>query len=198
MVLLEGPDLKILDFDLECRPLSWYGGDYVTKEITAIAAKFNHQKKAHCFLLGIDEPEEMLEKFVKLYEEADMVTGHFIRAFDLPVINGSLSEYHMPLLSNKLSHDTKLDLKKRSGLSGSQESIAGQLGIASPKVQMDQKKWREANRLTKKGITLTRQRAVGDVIQHREMRDKLLELGYLKPPSIWTSSPGGRSSKYTP
>lgn len=194
----EGDGLKILDFDLECRPLSWYGGDFVTKEITAIAAKFNHQRKAHCFLLGKDDPEEMLIKFLALYNEADMVTGHFIRAFDLPVLNGSLAEYKMPLLEDKLAHDTKLDLKKRSGISGSQESIAGQLGIASPKVQMDQAKWREANRLTPKGIALTRKRAVGDIIQHREMRDKLIELDYLKPPSRWSSSSGARRGKYTP
>lgn len=31
---------RILDFDVECRPIAWYGGDWVTKQPTAIAWKF--------------------------------------------------------------------------------------------------------------------------------------------------------------
>ena len=57
------------------------------------------------------------------------------------------------------------------------------LGIDAPKVQMDQKKWREANRLTPEGIALTKERVVGDVIQHMELRNALIELGWLDPPS---------------
>ena len=31
-------ELRILDFDCEARPLSWLAQDYVTKEVTVIAA----------------------------------------------------------------------------------------------------------------------------------------------------------------
>ena len=181
-----GP-VRILDFDCEARPLHWYGGDFVSKEITAIAAKFIGERHEHVWLLGQDEPEAMLEGFRALYDQADMVTGHFIRGYDLPTINGALTEYGLAPLGSKLSHDTKLDLMKRSGLSGSQENLGAMLGLKAPKVQMDQAKWREANRLTPEGLALTRRRVVGDVRQHIELRQRLIDLGYLGPPRVWRS-----------
>ncbi len=110
-------DGKILHFDVECRPLSWYAGDWVTKEVTAIAAQFVGGKKMYCWLLGQHSPEQMAEEFVALYDKADMVSGHFVRGFDLPVINGMLFDLKMPFLSDKLSSDTKNDLIKFQGLS---------------------------------------------------------------------------------
>lgn len=188
---------RILDFDTEARPLSWYGGDWVTKEITSIAAQFVGQKKVYCWLLGRHTSEEILEGFVKLYEDADMVTGHYIRGYDLPVVNGALLEFGYPPLGPKLTHDTKLDLVKFSGLSKSQENLGAMLGLEHPKVQMDQAKWRKANRLTSEGIRLTRQRVTGDVRQHIEMRAVLMERGMLGPPRLWSPS-AGPSSGYQP
>ena len=190
MELVTKRKLRILDFDCECRPLSWYGGDWVTKEITAIACQFTDEKKAHCWLLGRDDPVVMLTAFRNLYDLADMVTGHFIRGFDLPVINSAMVEYGLPTLADKLTQDTKLDLVKFSGLSKSQENLGAMLGLKHPKVQMDQAKWRSANRLEADGLDFTRKRVIGDVKQHIEMRQRLLELGMLGAPKRWS----GRSS----
>jgi len=41
-----------------------------------------------------------------------------------------------------------------------------------------------------------RTRVVGDVQQHMEMRQRLLELDYLRPPSIWRSG-SARPEPYT-
>ncbi len=49
----EGEGLKILDFDMECRPLSYLGSDYTTDEVTAIAAGWAHEKEIHVWCLGI-------------------------------------------------------------------------------------------------------------------------------------------------
>lgn len=186
---------KILDFDVECRPLSWYGGEYVTKEVTAIAAKFIDEKKTWCWLLGVDDPVEMLIAFRGLYDRADMVTGHWIRGFDLPTLNGALFDYQLPLLSSKLTQDTKSDLVQFQGLSKSQENLAA-ICIGYEKQQMDQARWRAANRLTTKGIAHTKKRVIADVEQHIELRAKLLELGMLKPPKFWTGS--GKGGDYIP
>lgn len=177
--------MRILDFDIEQRPLSWIGGDYVSKEVTAIGAQFVGEDEQYCWLLGVDEPEEMLEGFLALYDEADMVTGHNIRGYDLPALNAALVDYNMPMLRSKLSHDTYHDLRKLSGISKSQESLAATLGLMEPKIQMNQLAWREANRLTSEGIELTRERVLGDVIQHIALRAQLLELGYLQSPKRW-------------
>lgn len=190
--------LRILDFDCEARPLHWIGGDYVSKEITAIAAKWVGERHAgQVWLLGPQSSEEMLEGFRELFDQADMVTGHFIRGYDLPTLQAAMTEFSLPPLGDKLSHDTKLDLLKRSGLSGSQENLGAMLGLKHPKISMDQTKWRAANRLTPEGIELTRKRVLGDVLQHIEMRARLMELDYLGPPQTWRAG-GGKDQGYTP
>jgi hypothetical protein len=128
----------------------------------------------------------MLEQFVPLYDEADIVTGHYIRKFDLPILNGALFENGLPLLDpQKLVQDTKVDLKVFEGLSKSQENLSEMLEIAESKFKMNDVKWRGATRLNAKGIELTRKRATCDVKQHIAMRKALLDAGVLNPPSVW-------------
>jgi hypothetical protein len=190
--------MRVLDFDCEARPLHWISGDYVSKEITAIAwAWTDAPEDVTCYLLGEVDPVWMLQRFCGAWNQADMVTGHFIRGYDIPMINGALTEYQLPALPDKLTSDTKIDLVRRQGLSGSQENLGAMLGLEHEKVKMDQRKWRDANRLTKAGLEEVRKRVVGDVQQHIEMRRRLLDLGYLSAPVKWR---GGTSvvEQYTP
>jgi hypothetical protein len=196
-VTLRARPLRVLDFDCECRPLHFYG-DYVSKEITAIAwAWVDAPADVTCLLLGEMELPDMLAAFTRAWDEADLVTGHFIRGFDIPLIQGALTEQRMPTLRDKMTHDTKLDLVRRHGISGSQENIGSMLGLSYPKVGMNQTTWRAANRLTPDGLEEVRKRAIGDVQQHIEMRAKLLELGYLAAPKKWRGG-SARAEDYTP
>ena len=188
------PIQRVLDFDMEARPLGWLGGDYVHKEVTAIGWAWIEDGQA----VDVDFAQitkdarshrRMLSKFREQIEKADIVTGHYIRGFDLPLLNGALDEFDLPLLGNILTQDTKNDLPKLNGTSKSQENMSSQAGLSKPKVQMDVPKWREANRLTKAGLKLTEERVVGDVLQHVELRQHLLEKGMLSPPKLWV--PGG-------
>lgn len=184
MLSLKRTPLKILDFDIENRPLSYLGMDFTTCEITAIAASFGPEKRMYCWLLGKHEPRRILEEFVRLYNKADMVTGHYIRKHDLPIINGALLEMNLPPLEPKLTCDTKIDLKVASGVSKSQESLCEMLGVPLPKEHMTQAQWRAANRLTT--LTETRRRVTGDVRQHQLLRQKLTDLGMLRAPRMWS------------
>lgn len=198
-VTVQSRPMRILDFDVEARPLHWISGDYVSKEITAIAWAWVDQPDAvSCVLLGELQPVEMLTQFLSAYQQADMVTGHYIRGYDLPMVNGALSEYGLPSLPDKLTQDTKIDLMRRQGLSGSQENLGAMLGLSHPKVKMDQAKWRAANRLEMDGMAFTRERVIGDVKQHIEMRAALLKLGYLGPPVVWRSKSTAPDVAYTP
>src|SRR4051794_15706557 len=105
---------RILHFDIENRPLSYWFNDMTTSEITAIAASWSDQKRVYSWIM--EKPEDLpyiLEEFVKMYNEADIVTGHYIRRHDLPIVTTALSEFGMSPLSPKDTSDTKLDLKKR-------------------------------------------------------------------------------------
>lgn len=197
-------DLRILDFDCECRPLAWYGGDFVTKQPTGIAWQFVGEKRTHVGAIGesfdarnvLDEEREMLERFREAYDKADIVTGHFVRGFDLPLLDGALMRLGQPALGPKLVQDTKLDLAKAHGLSKSQENLGAMFELDHPKYPMNTAKWAEANMLLPGGIALTKKRAMSDVQQHIELREKMLSLNLLRVPSIWSAEASGGSGKY--
>jgi hypothetical protein len=182
--------LRVLDFDLENRPLAYWFDGNTTAEITCIAASWVGSDEVDCRVLfpstkyGLGM-KDMLEWFVDLYDQADMVTGHYIRKHDLPMINGALLEQGMKLLGPKLTSDTQLDLIRRKDLSASQESLAAMYGLPEAKHHMSQNEWREANRLTPEGIEATKKRATSDVIQHKALRERLIQAGALKPPRVW-------------
>ena len=181
----KGRAFRWLDFDVESRPLSFLGSDYTTAEITAIAASWSGEKKVHCWALGEVSSDEMLRGFRELYDQADGVTGHNIRRFDLPLVNGAMLEFGLPKLGGKLTCDTYGDLVKRKDLSASQKSLAEMFGLPEAKYDMSQPKWRKANRLDPDGIALTKKRVIDDVVQHKALRAKLLELRALKSPRGW-------------
>lgn len=184
-------EYRVLDFDIENRPLAYMGDDYTSGDITAIAASFFGESKVHLWLMGADgrwhrdEYEEMLAGFRGLYDQADVVTGHYIRKHDLPVINGGLMEMQMPLLDQKLAWDTKIDLVGTRYLSLSQENLSAYYRLSHKKEHMNQAHWRTANRFLPEGIAETRRRAVGDVKQHKRLKAELSELGALKAPGLW-------------
>jgi hypothetical protein len=188
---------RVLDFDLENRPLSYLGSDFTTGEVTAIAWSWCDKPRVTVRLLGEVPLRQILSEFVVAYNQADMVTGHYITGHDLPMINGALVELGMPILGDKLVMDTKTSFIKSKGISLSQESIGAMLRLDHSKVQMNQVRWRAANRLTKPGLKLVRERVVGDVQQHIEMFHELTAKGYLGAPRMWRSG-SSQIPAYTP
>lgn len=189
--------MRVLDFDIENRPLSYLGSDFTTAEVTAIAWAWMDEPDVTVYLLGEHELPEILTRFVAAYSLADLVTGHYVRGHDLPMLNGALMECGMAPLPQKLVQDTKLDLIRSKGVSLSQESLGAMFRLEQPKVQMNQAKWRAANRLTPEGLAEVRQRVVGDVKQHMELFKSLRAGGFLTPPVLWKSS-GAPSEAYVP
>lgn len=192
MSVLSAPSraLRILDFDIENRPLSYWVPDNPTAEITAIASCWaDDMNSMEVLLLGEVDGAEMLRRFVDRYNEADIVTGHYIRKHDLPILNGSLMEFGLPLLGPKMSCDTRLDMMKKADLPATQEFLIETLGVPVPKVHMTQADWREANRLTPEGLRKTKARVAGDVLGHMLLRLAMVERGMLRAPSVWR--PGG-------
>ena len=190
--------MRILDFDIENRPLSYLGSDFTTGEVTAISwAWTDKPDDVTVYLLGETDLIDILRRFVDAFDQADLVTGHYITGHDLPMINGALMEQRLPALQDKLVQDTKTDLIRAKGISRSQESLGAMFQLEQPKVHMNQSKWRAANRLTPEGLTLVRERVVGDVQQHMAMRVELDRLGYLSPPRLWRSGTA-KVESYTP
>ena len=187
--------LRILDIDIENRPLSYLGKDFTTADITAIASSFVGSSEITVWLLGIDggnwsigETQAMLLGFRDLYDHADIVTGHFIRKHDLQYLNWAMIEAGLDQLDPKQTQDTYLDCPPGHYASKGQENLAQMLGVKANKVHMTQQDWREANRLMPKGIEKVRTRVVGDVRQHKELRVKMLERGLLGRTKVWRAA----------
>ena len=195
---------RTLDFDIENRPLSYWVPDRPTAEITSIASCWSDDVASVEVLLlappcvhcggdacremgpGVMSQREMLARFVERYNEADLVTGHYIRKHDLPIINGALMEYGMPTLQPKMTSDTKLDMVKKADIPATQEFLLETLDVPGVrKFQMSQTKWREANRLTPKGLHDTYQRVSSDVVGHILMRAEMQRRGLLTGPRLW-------------
>lgn len=175
---------RILDWDLENRPLS-YWGENGTAEITAIASCWaDDPSSMEVFLLGKVSFEEMILGFLTRYNTAGMVTGHNLRSHDLPMVNGALIEMGLPNLKPISVQDTYLDMKKRKGIPASQEYLLSLFNIGE-KVHMTQNDWRQSNRLSIEGLEKTSERVVGDVQDHMKLRLEMLRRGLLRAPKVW-------------
>lgn len=192
---LEIPSQEFLYLDIECRPLSWYGGEWVTKDVTVVSVSWGDHPLVTTWSYGSAyEQETMLATTQYLLSTPDIiVVGHFIRGFDLPVLNGALMEAGLPPLPQMMTVDTKLDLIKRSGQSNSQENLAAELGIEATKIHMTAADWRSANRLQPIGVAKAIARCESDVIQNKEMHRELVRRGLLKPPSVWVPFGEGKT-----
>jgi hypothetical protein len=188
--------MRVLDFDIENRPLSYLGSDFTTAEVTAIAWAWD-DSDVTVYLLGEHPLPYILKQFVNAYRQADVVTGHYILGHDLPMVNGALMECLMAPLPDVMVQDTKIHLIRSKGLSLSQESLGAMFRLEHAKVQMNQSKWRAANRLTPEGLAEVRNRVTGDVRQHQALRRELLARDYLGPAKVWRSG-SAQSVEYVP
>ena len=191
-LLTKGRSIRVLDMDSENRPLTYWQPDNPTADLTAIATCWaDDHDSMEVMVLGEVTTEEMLVRFVERYNEADIVTAHFIRGHDLPIINAHLMEFGFPILSPKMTCDTKLDMVKKSDLPATQEYLIDLLEPVCPigmpvyKEHMGQHDWRRANRLDASGLERTRIRVSSDVHSHIHLRESMLQRGMLKAPRLW-------------
>lgn len=157
-------------------------------QITAIAWSWTHGKTVKCQVLDQDLSNEraMFEQFLEAYNEADMVTGHYLTKHDLPLINDHMMRFSWPTLEPKLVQDTRTLLPRVRGLGLSQENLGTLYELHEKKHRMNGRRWAVSNSLSPEGQEETRKRVVGDVRQHKSLRQALLERGYLKTPKMWS------------
>jgi hypothetical protein len=178
--------LRVLDFDVEARPLGWIAEDLTHKEVTVIAWAWMGETPQVRALSRDDRSRlRMLRDFRAEYDRADMVVGHFIRGYDLATVSAMFVEFGQPPLGQKLTHDTKLDLVRLQGISKSQKNLAALFGIEDEKLDMSVQDWRRANRLEPDGIERAVDRARLDVIQNMALYRGLTERGLLGSPKVW-------------
>jgi hypothetical protein len=156
-------------------------------QITAIAWSWIGEDDVQCEVLEQDLSNErsMLDTFLEAYNAADIVTGHYLRKHDLPLLNDHCMRLGFPLLKPVLVSDTMADLPAVKGLGKSQENLSDTFDISAEKHHMSGARWRVANALDPAGREGARKRCVDDVIQNKQLREFFIEQGWLRPPVRW-------------
>jgi DNA polymerase elongation subunit (family B) len=183
--------LKILDFDVETVAAGFADPNWVPQKITCVAWSWIGEEKVEsrvCGPMGLfGKPElrtKMLKPLMDAINEADMLTGHNIIRFDLPVINSECMRLGLPVVPTKLVQDT-MRLMRSKGFKKGQDNIGRMLKLSEEKQAMDWQQWQDA--YDEAGWAGIRSRCETDIIQHKTMRVELLELGLLKTPTLWKS-----------
>lgn len=186
--MLHSKELKVLDFDIETRRIGFHNAGRFAPdgcEPVTIGAAWDGEP-VQVWSLNPRWRERdaryLVTRFRSLYEEADMVTGHYIRKFDLPILNGACLEWGLPPLGPKLVLDTKTDLLDAAGLSKSQENLSALLKLEASKFHMNDSGWRSVARLLPEALELAKTRVLSDVLQHQALRVALAD--WISP-SVW-------------
>lgn len=184
---------RVLDFDLEtlaagfadpqwvpqkvtCASWSWIGEDEIYTLITRKEGFFDRSIRAR----------EVLIPLVEQIEQADMLTGHNLLRFDLPVLNAELLRCGLPSLKPVKVQDT-IRLAKSKGLKKGQDDLSVMASGSLKKKTMNWEEWDRAYEADDWSEII--ERCESDILQHKELRIYLLEQGYLRPPQMWYPGP---------
>lgn len=196
--LRDGGPQRVLDFDFESKPL-WFWWDKPTAVITSLSymesvgGAVNHDslRSEVAPLETRDQYTEWVQHVADLLSSYDLLTGHNIDRFDLPLLQAQLMRSGLPGLGRLMTQDT-MRLPKKRDMSASQESLINYaslravcpIGMPIYKHHLSIPEWEDAALgWDEKGI-LT-ERPTSDVHGHAHLREVLIEKGYLAPPRLW-------------
>lgn len=190
MTLVHDRDLRVLDFDCETMAAGFADPQWVPQKVTCIAWSWVGSDRVEVHTCGgsaglYEEAwrrRALLGMFRTAYDEADMVTGHNLLRFDLPVLNADMIRLGLPPLGTKLVQDT-MRLPRTKGLKKGQDNLAGLVETYERKLALDWQQWEDA--YATPGWPVVMDRARSDVIMHKELRAALLERGLLRTPIHW-------------
>jgi DNA polymerase elongation subunit (family B) len=181
---------RILDFDIETIAAGFADPEWVPQKITCVAWSWIGTDVVESRVCGpaglFGKPQlraKMLAPLLKALGEADMVTGHNIRRFDLPVIQAEVMRLGLPSLKPVLAQDT-IKLRTSKGFKKGQDVLGRLYRIADEKLSLDWQAWQDA--YDEDGWQTIRDRAESDVAMHKQLRAALIELDYLKEPRRWS------------
>lgn len=154
-----------------CWAFAWT--DERVVEVDALpVAKFYDKEARRRFLLPL----------LAALDEADVVTGHNVIRFDLPILNAECLLLGLPLLGSVLVQDT-IRLPRSKGFKKGQDNMAHALGVKEEKLPLNWAQWEEA--YGDAALATLKERCASDVLMHIEMRERMREQGWLKAPRLW-------------
>lgn len=185
--------LKILYFDIETSPCLaevWgCGKQYVSAEqirkerkIICIAYKFAGENKTYSLKMNIkkhkilrfddDADKEMLKKFIKIYNSADMVVAHNGRKFDLARLRARLVRYELPDLAPVLFDDSYVFSKDKNFTSHKLDYLCKYLDMPG-KTHTSRKLWTDVMEGSQKALDELTEYCENDVVILEKVYNRL-------------------------
>lgn len=159
---------------ITCVAWSWIGSDDVHSRVCGVEGLFGKpQQRA-----------EMLSELLSQIAEADILTGHNIARFDLPVVNAEAMRLGLEPIRSILVQDT-MRLVRAKGFKKGQDVLGHWLKVRDQKMPLDWQQWQDG--YAEPDWATIRQRAESDVVMHKQIRLQLLERDLLKPPRKWSA-----------
>lgn len=179
---------RVLDFDLEtvaagfadpqwvpnrtvCWAFAWADERKVTVDALPVASFYDKQARRR-FLLPL----------LAAVEEAGVLTGHNLIRFDLPILRAECLLLGLPSLGSVLVQDT-IRVGKAKGFKKGMDNVAHALGVEAEKMPLNWAQWEAA--YGEDDLSTVKERCASDVLMHLEMRDRMIEEGWLAAPKRW-------------
>jgi DNA polymerase elongation subunit (family B) len=181
---------RVLDFDIETVAAGFADPDWVPQKITCVGWSWIGEEEVEvrvstaAGLFGKPELRaRMLRPLLKAIGQADLLTGHNIVRFDLPVLNSECLRLGLPTVPPKLVQDTIRLRARTKGFKKGQDNIGRMLRVPAEKLSLDWQAWQDA--YDEKGWETIKERCVSDIRQHKQIREAMIERKMLAPPRMW-------------
>lgn len=183
-----GSPKRILDFDIETLAAGYADPAWVPDKITCISASWIGEDEVYTWMTGQRgywsrkaRARKVLRPFYELLSEAEMVTGHNIKRFDLRVFNAEAMRCGVEPIRQVLVEDTMAILRSK-GFKKGLDNIAVELGCGG-KLALSWSEWDKA--YEDPSWQVVKERCESDVRLHKQVREEMRSRGWLKPPTMW-------------
>lgn len=187
----ENDPKRILDFDIETIAAGFADPNWVPQKITCVAWSWVGNDEVQSRISGVEglfsypaRRAKMLSELLDQIAQADILTGHNIVRFDLPVINADAMRLGLEPIREAQVQDT-MRLLKAKGFKKGQDALGHLFKTREEKLALDWQQWQDA--YAEKGWDMVRRRCESDVVAHKQLRKELLERKLLQPARKWTA-----------
>lgn len=178
---------RLLDFDIETVAAGYADPQWVPSTVTAWAYSWGDDVTVEALpvrsFYNVRARRRFLQPLLEALEAADVVTGHNVLRFDLPVLQAEVMRLGLPSLRPVLVQDT-IRLPRAKGFKKGQDNLGVLLEVETGKLPLNFQQWADA--YAEPDLGTVKDRVATDVLQHMQIRDQLRERGWLKPPRMWS------------
>jgi DNA polymerase elongation subunit (family B) len=135
------------------------------------------------YFYDVEARGRFLQPLLDALERADVVTGHNVLRFDLPVLQAEVMRLGLPSLRPVLVQDT-IRLGRTKGFKKGQDNLGVLLDVPLGKLPLNFQQWADA--YAEPDLATVKDRVATDVRQHMMIREQMRQRGWLRPPRMWS------------